>query len=63
MSNAQFQSGAGNVALSTAVRFVFDTNAHVLFYDADGSTAASAPIALFTVLGLGALTISDIAIF
>ena len=63
LSNAQFQLAASNVAQTTDVRFFFDTNSHILFYDADGSTATSGPVALFTLLGLGALTISDIAIF
>lgn len=52
------QSGAGNAALTTDVRFVFDTTSGNLYYDEDGSGAAAAVhLAVLSLSGMtGTLT-------
>ena len=50
-----------SVATTATQRLIFDTSAgdQILYYDADGSGANAAPIAVAKILGLGAIALSD----
>lgn len=53
-----FFSGAGAVATSSNASFIFDSNTHILSYDADGN-GAGATIQIAVLNGVNALSVSD----
>lgn len=62
LTTAAFWSGAGaNSALDADTRLIYDTSAGSLYYDADGTGAASS-VLVATLAGTPALSISDIQV-
>ncbi len=59
---AQYHSGAGHVAATSAVRFMFDATTHDLWFDADGNGAGAA-ILVADLQATAVFGIADILIF
>lgn len=58
----QFQSGVSDVALTTSVRFFYETDTGILRFDTNGSTAGGV-VVIATLTGNPVLTAADIIIY
>jgi Ca2+-binding RTX toxin-like protein len=58
----QILNATNSNATTAAHRLIFNTNAKILYYDADGNGNNAAPIAIANIPGLGAISASDFVV-
>ena len=63
MASGQILNATNSVATTASQRLIFDTaDDKILYYDADGNGNNAAPIAIATIVGLGAISASDFTV-